>query len=294
MAYQPIESYGLIGDMRTAALVGTSGSIDWLCFPHFDSPSVFAAILDDDKGGAFVIAPTDARVSDQAAVLSRQQRPGDPVPRRFRGGRDRRLHAGRSSRRAIRTAMRDPPRAGHPWLVSCEMRCAPAFDFSRAPHQVEAAEGGIWFKSPLLDLALGSDSAGPDRRRPPQSPTSAWTRGRRRPSCLANPIRTAPTCVVRPRLQLDLLTATVDYWHQWLSKCTYRGRWREVVHRSALALKLLTFEPTGAIVAAPTCSLPEEVGGSRNWDYRYTWVRDAAFTIYALLRIGFTEEAVPS
>ena len=94
-----------------------------------------------------------------------------------------------------------------------------------------------------------------------------------------------------PELQQDLLTATVDYWHQWLSKCTYRGRWREVVHRSALALKLLTFEPTGAIVAAPTCSLPEEVGGSRNWDYRYTWVRDAAFTLYALLRIGFTEEA---
>ena len=85
---------------------------------------------------------------------------------------------------------------------------------------------------------------------------------------------------------------TVDYWRRWLSKCTYHGRWREMVERSALALKLLSFEPTGAIVAAPTCSLPEAIGGPRNWDYRYTWIRDAAFTLYGLLRIGFTEEAV--
>ncbi len=89
----------------------------------------------------------------------------------------------------------------------------------------------------------------------------------------------------------EALRRTVDFWRRWLSKCTYTGRWREMVHRSALALKLLTFEPTGAIVAAPTCSLPEGVGGVRNWDYRYTWIRDAAFTLYGLLRIGFTEEA---
>ena len=89
----------------------------------------------------------------------------------------------------------------------------------------------------------------------------------------------------------SLFRATVDYWRHWLSKCTYTGRWRETVQRSALALKLMTFEPTGAIVAAPTCSLPEYPGGERNWDYRYVWIRDAAFTVYALLRIGFKEEA---
>ena len=89
----------------------------------------------------------------------------------------------------------------------------------------------------------------------------------------------------------ELFEATVRFWRAWLSRCSYRGRWRETVHRSALVLKLLTFEPTGAIVAAPTCSLPEELGGVRNWDYRYTWIRDAAFTVYALLRIGFTQEA---
>ena len=88
-----------------------------------------------------------------------------------------------------------------------------------------------------------------------------------------------------------MFRATVDYWRRWLSKCTYRGRWREKVERSALVLKLLTYEPTGAIVAAPTTSLPEGIGGSRNWDYRYTWIRDAAFTVYAFLRLGFTEEA---
>src|SRR5262249_16618763 len=89
----------------------------------------------------------------------------------------------------------------------------------------------------------------------------------------------------------ELFEETIRFWRTWLSKCTYKGRWREIVHRSALALKLLTFDPTGAIVAAPTCSLPEELGGVRNWDYRYTWLRDAPFTVYALLRIGFTEEA---
>ena len=90
----------------------------------------------------------------------------------------------------------------------------------------------------------------------------------------------------------EMFRDTVGYWRRWLSNCTYTGRWREMVERSALALKLLSFEPTGAIVAAPTCSLPESIGGPRNWDYRYTWIRDAAFTLYSLQRIGFTEEAV--
>ena len=100
-----------------------------------------------------------------------------------------------------------------------------------------------------------------------------------------------PGCCPGSEEAEELFRDTVAYWRRWLSKCTYAGRWREMVHRSALVLKLLSFEPTGAIVAAPTCSLPEEIGGQRNWDYRYTWIRDAAFTLYGLLRIGFTEEA---
>ena len=290
MAYQSIESYGLIGDMRTAALVGTSGSIDWLCFPYFDSPSVFAAILDDDKGGAFVIAPTDGEYRSKQLYFPDT----NVLVTRFLVGSGVAEIADympvgpaieQSGRRCVIRHVR-----GIRGTVQLRMRCAPAFDFSRVPHQVEAAEGGIWFKSTLLNLALGSDlplrieeAAAVADFSLDEGEQASFVFGE------SDPHSSDLRCP--PGLQQDLLTATVDYWHQWLSKCTYRGRWREIVHRSALALKLLTFEPTGAIVAAPTCSLPEEVGGSRNWDYRYTWVRDAAFTLYALLRIGFTEEA---
>lgn len=290
MAYQPIESYGLIGDMRTAALVGTSGSIDWLCFPHFDSPSVFAAILDDNKGGAFVIAPrggehrTKQLYFPDSNVL---------VTRFFVGSGVAEIAdympvgsaVDQNGRRCVIRHVR-----GIRGSVQLRMRCAPAFDFARVPHQVEAAEGGIWFRSPLLNLALGSDV-------PVKIDDAAAVadfslgEGEEANFVFGDPDPHSSDLRCPPELQQDLLKATIDYWHQWLSNCTYRGRWREVVHRSALALKLLTFEPTGAIVAAPTCSLPEAVGGSRNWDYRYTWVRDAAFTVYALLRIGFTEEA---
>jgi GH15 family glucan-1,4-alpha-glucosidase len=290
VTYQPIESYGLIGDMRTAALVGMNGSIDWLCFPHFDSPSVFAAILDDQKGGRFEITPTggpfrskqlywpdtnllvtrfflDSGVAEIADYM-----PVGPAARRF--GR-------RTVVRYVRSIR---------GTVTLRMLCAPAFDFARVAHRAEPAEGGVWFRSTLSDLALGSgvpvrieDDAAVAEFALHESDAVTFVFGE------ADPNSADLRCP--PDSQHELMTTTIDYWHQWLSKCTYRGRWREVVYRSALALKLLTFEPTGAIVAAPTCSLPEEVGGTRNWDYRYTWIRDAAFTLYALLRIGFTEEA---
>jgi GH15 family glucan-1,4-alpha-glucosidase len=174
--------------------------------------------------------------------------------------------------------------------VTVRMRCAPAFDFARSTHRAEAAKGGVWFRSPLFDLALGSDV--PIGIEDDAAVAEFTLHGTDEATFVfgePDPSSTDLRCP--PDVQHEFLRATIDYWHRWLSKCTYRGRWREIVYRSALALKLLTFEPTGAIVAAPTCSLPEEVGGSRNWDYRYTWIRDAAFTTYALLRIGFTEEA---
>jgi GH15 family glucan-1,4-alpha-glucosidase len=290
VAYQPIESYGLIGDMRTAALVGTNGSIDWMCFPHFDSPSVFAALLDDDKGGRFVISPTDDEFRtkqlyfpDTNVLVSRflvdsgVAEISDYMP----VGRAAEQYRRRCVVRHVR---------GIRGRVRLRMRCVPAFDFARASHRVEAAEGGVWFKSPVIDLSLGSDvpitihdSAAAADFSVDEGEEASFVFGE------PDPDRGDLRCSLEA--QHDLLTTTIEYWHQWLSRCSYRGRWREVVHRSALALKLLTFEPTGAIVAAPTCSLPEEVGGSRNWDYRYTWVRDAAFTLYALLRIGFTDEA---
>jgi GH15 family glucan-1,4-alpha-glucosidase len=291
VAYQPIESYGLIGDMRTAALVGTDGSIDWLCFPHFDSPSVFAAILDDEKGGRFAISPTidDFRSKqlywpDSNVLVTRfLSESGVAEVTDYMPVGAAASHYGRRCLVRRVTSIRG--------TMPFEMQCAPAFDFARASHEVEVGNGGALFRAPGITLGLGSDV-------PVKGHGSgvvanfSLDEGEEASFVLseADPHRTGDLRLP-PRLQNEMLTATVDYWHHWLSRCTYRGRWREMVHRSALVLKLLTFDPTGAIVAAPTCGLPEELGGTRNWDYRYTWIRDAAFTLYGLLRIGFTEEA---
>ncbi len=289
MAYQPIESYGLIGNMQTAALVGGAGSIDWLCLPHFDSPSVFAALLDDEKGGRFVIEPTDQCRAKQlyfpdTNVLVTRFMVGSGVAE-IADYMPCGPAAERHGRKCVIRHVR-----GIRGTVTLRMRCAPAFDFARRPHRVELAKGGAWFRSSILDVALGcgvplriDDHAAVAEFTLDQGDEESFVFGEADPN--------SDDLSYTPELQLHLLTKTVEYWHQWLAKSTYRGRWREIVHRSALALKLLTFDPTGAIVAAPTCSLPEEVGGTRNWDYRYTWVRDAAFTLYALLRVGFTEEA---
>ncbi len=291
MAYQPIESYGVIGDMRTAALVGTDGSIDWLCFPRFDSPSVFAAILDDEKGGRFAICPTieDFRSKqlywpDSNVLVTRflSESGVAEVTDYMPVGAVAARHGRRCLIRRV-TSIRG--------TMPFEMQCAPAFDFARTSHEVEVGSGGALFRSPRFTLGLGCDV--PVRSRG-GTVIADFSLDEGEEACFVlcetDPLGT-DDLRLPPRLQNELLTGTVDYWHHWLSKCTYRGRWREMVHRSALVLKLLTFDPTGAIVAAATCGLPEQLGGTRNWDYRYTWIRDAAFTLYGLLRIGFTEEA---
>jgi GH15 family glucan-1,4-alpha-glucosidase len=290
VTYLPIERHGLIGDMRTAALVGTTGSIDWLCFPHFDSPSVFAAILDEEKGGRFEIAPTAEQFEskqlywpDSNVLVTRffldsgVAEVVDYMP----VGATARRYGRRCVVRHVRSIR---------GTVTLRMRCQPAFDFARSTHRTEVGKGGVLFRSPLVELGLGSDvpirieeGAAVAEFSLRESEEACFVFGEVQPD--------GADLGFSSEVQHELLTATIQYWHNWLSQCTYRGRWREAVYRSALALKLLTFEPTGAVVAAPTCSLPEEVGGSRNWDYRYTWIRDAAFTIYAFLRIGFTREA---
>ena len=161
----------------------------------------------------------------------------------------------------------------------------------RRPPDANSARTAHRFDGPGLSLGLAAPVPAAAGRRA-WSPTSRSGKARRpRSFCAACPARTSPARCPGVGEAEELFRDTVAYWRRWLSKCTYTGRWREMVHRSALTLKLLSFEPTGAIVAAPTCSLPESIGGPRNWDYRYTWIRDAAFTLYALLRIGFTEEA---
>jgi GH15 family glucan-1,4-alpha-glucosidase len=292
VAYAPIEDYGVIGNMRTAALVGKHGSIDWYCVPYFDSPSVFAAILDEGKGGRFEIVP----VNDGAATKQLYWPETNVLVTRFlsadgvgeiedfmpvgRGGADDwRDHLIRRVR-VVRGC------------VTFQVRCHPAFDYARAPHETVIDPGrGADFHSAALSLRLATEVP---LRKDERGVAAELTL--REGECATFALRpidkgteaVAPLSSARTE---ELFKATVDFWRRWISASTYHGRWREMVHRSALMLKLLTFEPTGAIVAAPTCSLPENPGGVRNWDYRYTWIRDAAFSIYSLLRIGLTDEA---
>ena len=291
MAYQPIEDYGIIGDLHTAALVGKDGSIDWLCLPHFDSPSVFAAVLDDAKGGRFRIAPAAADVARKqfywpdTNVLVTRFLSADGVGQVTDFMPVGLAQADRSRHQLVRKVQ--VVRG----TMAFRMLCQPAFNYARTPHETVIAPGGARFATP--ELTLGLLTGRPLRREGGgvgaefvlnEGETAVFVLGRLEPGA-------DPAVLLSEAEGERLAQATVDYWRRWLSRCTYRGRWREMVHRSALALKLLTFQPTGAIVAAPTCSLPEGLGGERNWDYRYTWIRDAAFTLYGLLRIGFTDEA---
>jgi len=291
MPYQPIANYGVIGNMRTAALVGINGSIDWFCYPHFDSPSVFGAILDEKKGGHFQIAPTTTEVSHKQMywpgtniLITRFLSPDGvgevndymPVGAPESAGPPRRLVRRVSTVRGT---------------MQYRMECYPAFNYARDAHTTEIRAEGCCFHSASLRLHLGA---------------SIPLRSNERGACAEFTLHEGQTVVFVldeipqgedcPQATSEgeaeeLFRRTVDYWRHWLARSTYTGRWREMVERSALVLKLLTFEPTGGIVAAPTCSLPETIGGDRNWDYRYTWIRDAAFTLYGFLRIGFTEEA---
>jgi GH15 family glucan-1,4-alpha-glucosidase len=292
MSYLAIEDYGIIGNMRTVALVGTNGSIDWYCSPHFDSPSVFGAILDDKKGGRFQIAPVADRVrhkqfywpatnilvtrflhEDGIAELEDFMPVGLPADSYGYHSLYRRIRCVRGT-------------------VRISLACRPAFDYGWASHETHTDSQGATFRAKNLSCSLSS--AVPLQADGHGGVTSEFVleEGKSqffvfRNDRIDTPASGAPT----EQEAEELFQLTVKFWQHWLSACTYRGRWRELVERSALVLKLLTFEPTGAIVAAPTTSLPEVVGGTRNWDYRYTWLRDAAFTVYAFLRIGFTTEA---
>jgi GH15 family glucan-1,4-alpha-glucosidase len=286
--YAPIGNYGLIGNMITAALVGMDGSIDWLCLPRFDSPSVFGALLDHAKGGRFRIAPV-------AEVQARKQfywpDTNVLVTRFF-------TESGVGQVTDYMPVGIAKDCEGYRWLVRevrvlrgsvrFRLECRPAPNYGRDEPQVLAIPSGASFVSKNARFAL--ESPAPLQVRDGAA-VAEFALGEEESANFIFRDEADSGC---PPSSLDpgaLFRATVDYWHRWLARCSYHGRWREVVQRSALTLKLLTYEPTGAIIAAPTCGLPEAVGGVRNWDYRYSWIRDAAFTLYAFMRIGFTEEA---
>ena len=293
MGYIPIENYGVIGDLHTVALVGLNGSIDWLCFPHFDSPSVFAGLLDDEKGGSFQIFPVDDNVKVKQLYLPDT----NVLVTRFllaSGGvaeltdfmpietETRQAWNHRVIRRltVVRGSMK------------FRMVCRPAFNYARADHTVEQHDQGVVFRSENFHLGLSSEQ--PLQIQDNRQAFCEFTLDAGQ--CATFVLhRVDEEGIAEEGWTFSEVEAsfqdTVRYWRQWIAKCTYKGRWREMVYRSALVLKLLTFAPTGAIVAAPTTSLPEAIGGGRNWDYRYTWIRDASFTCYALLQIGFDTEA---
>jgi GH15 family glucan-1,4-alpha-glucosidase len=296
--YPDIGDHGLIGDLQTAALVTTDGTLDWFCCPRFDSPSVFASLLDAKRGGFFRVAPDrDDYVSRQlylpesAILVTRFMTPDgvgevhDFMPVIEGAATDR--HRLVRNIRVVRGVMR----------FAIEIQ--PRFDYGRKRHKLDLSEHGGVFRSDGLELTihgiapegLSLQNAGITLERADDG--IRWTRTLREgeiggvvlESMGGQPQRVTPEQAQR------LADDTARFWRSWLRRSTYTGRWREMVARSAMTLKLLTYAPTGAPVAAPTTGLPEQAGGERNWDYRYTWIRDGSFSIYALLGLGYVEEA---
>lgn len=288
MSFQPIENYGVIGNMRSIALVGMNGSIDFLCYPEFDSPTVFAALLDDERGGHFQIEPQltgmrirqlylpetnilltrflaedgVAELMDYMPIESGEEQPNEIV-------------------RAVSVVKGD---------VQFEMRCRPRFNYAASSHRIEISAGCARFvpaDNHFPPMALYSTTA------IEQDSQDVVSRFRLQAGSTATFVLGAPRSQGQPP-EMDVVgerfQRTASFWKTWIAKSKYKGRWREMVNRSALMLKLIISSEHGSLVAAPTFSLPESIGGVRNWDYRYTWLRDAAFTLYALIRLGFVEE----
>jgi GH15 family glucan-1,4-alpha-glucosidase len=285
----PIEDHGIIGNLHTAALVGTEGTIDWLCLPAFDSPSMFCSILDDEKGGHFSLRPVEYTRSQQIylpdtnVLLTRYfSQEGlaetlDFMPIVARLGERHRLVR---NVRVVRGRM------------DFRVECLPAFDYARRDHSVSVGKSGAVFLSGDSCLGLATDVRLEEWDRGAAGARFTLGAGERATFVLAHLTRgEGPGEILSDVGFEELLHRTLACWRRWLSNSTYSGRWREMVHRSALVLKLMVYDPTGALVASPTMGLPEKIGGERNWDYRYTWLRDAALTLYALIYIGFEDEA---
>jgi GH15 family glucan-1,4-alpha-glucosidase len=290
VGYKPIENYGVIGDLNTVALVGNDGSIDFMAFPHFNAPTIFTAILDSHRGGKFSIAPSTkgARrrqlyLPDTNVLLTRflfQEGVGElsdfmPVYER--------MHAHRLVRE-IKTVK---------GAIHYRMVCEPRFDYGRTAHRVRKTKEGVLFTSEGFNrVCLFLRTEAPLQVRGGAVFSDFTLRAGETLSFVLEEAQ--PLGESRSRSKDFVARSfmeTVHFWRSWIGQSTYQGRWREMVNRSALILKLLTSKPYGSMVAAPTFGLPEVIGGGRNWDYRYTWIRDASFTLYALIRLGYTEEA---
>ena len=279
----PLEQYGLIGDCQTAALVGSDGSIDWLCLPYFDSAACFAALVGEAKNGRWLLTPED---------------PDAKSTRRYRDDTLILETDFETSQGKVTIVDCMPPRGEEPDLVRMvvgregevrmRMELVMRFDYGSVVPWVRKVEQGLWAVAGPDTLLLQTpvELHGQDLTTVAEFTVKA---GQQVPFVLMwQASHLPPPDFVDPQ---QAIAFTEKWWREWSSRCGCQGRWRDAVMRSLITLKALTFAPTGGIVAAPTTSLPEQIGGVRNWDYRFCWLRDATFTLYALLVYGYTEEA---
>ncbi len=291
--YLPIADHGIIGDLHTIALIGKNGAIDWCCMPSFDSPSVFGQILDAKKGGFYSIAPKNLSSNEvkqyylpETNILVTRFLSDDGVAETTDFMPIQHSKVKTQHHRLMRGV-----RVVH-GAVDLEMICRPAFNYARDKHTVDITKKGALFRSKTFTLALTPSI--PHEQDDQGGVRASFTLAQNEWAhfLLESTADKEFEPAQRPHGEYESgLADTKAFWRTWLQQCRYQGRWRENVHRSALTLKLLTYAPTGAIVAAPTTSLPEGIGGERNWDYRFTWLRDSAFTLHSLLLLGFYDEA---
>ncbi|MFD6280579.1 glycoside hydrolase family 15 protein [Streptomyces sp. NPDC060209] len=283
-----IEDYALIGDMQTAALVCRDGTADWLCLPRFDSHAIFAGLLGTEENGFWRLGP--------ARPEGAEPPPADR--RRYRGDSLILESEWDTPRGTVRVTDFMPPRDGAPQLIRIvegvsgrvpmrsELRMR--FSYGRVTPWVHKVDGRTVAVAGPDSVWLDTDTETYGQNLTTYSDFTVAPGDRIAFTISWQPSHHEPPSVPEPESSLE---ATENFWREWVDQCTYHGPYREAVVRSLITLKALTYAPTGGIVAAPTTSLPEDIGGSRNWDYRYTWLRDAAITLSSLLRTGYREEA---
>ncbi|WP_439557664.1 glycoside hydrolase family 15 protein [Dyadobacter sp.] len=290
--YHRIEDYGLIGNLKTVALVSVDASIDFMCYPSFDSPTVFAKLLDNKKGGSFGVFPqmenynTKQLYLPATAVLLTRFFSEDGIAEvtDYMPINEEATDNSTAIVRQIKTIRGN---------IKFHVRCQPAFDYAQSTHSCELRDDAVYFNPDnaennvlrlIADVPLGMEELAGTAEFTLKQGETAWLVLECGKSKVEheNPIEA---------YKADTYAQTIEFWRNWSKKSTYKGRWNGTVNRSAITLKLLTSRELGSMVAAPTFSLPETIGGSRNWDYRFMWIRDAAFTMYAFLRLGYHDEA---